>query len=338
MLPVAFGWLCSTIKDYYCNTKFIATVETWKRHSGGNILSQYVRAQIEAVLWVLHVAHLPWQPQSWRWLNTIVCVSLSAGSPHTWLVSQPFNPWVSQRTGWMVTGAAAMSMWYIKLSLSGVTRVVWRRRTWCHSIIHVDMRLRGQSVHMRPLLWFCLVRDRWMPGDVILMLQVRNCHPGLLESRSSQSSWSRRSPVALSVAAGIAGRVGAQEYWESRDAVDCPLQCCNFRKPFATEVMVQGNTQGIEGLVVVHDTFSLTDIGSHTSSFRADGSIPLLCLSFLWVTWTAGWALTVLVRCRWSFFILTLAQHAKFQLFLGKFGTCNTAAAHPVSNLKSVLF
>lgn len=67
--------------------------------------------------------------------------------------------------------------------------------------------------------------------------------------------------------ARFAGGVGVQEDRESRDAVDCALQCGNLGEPFATEVMVQSNTQGIEGLVVVHDALSFTDISSHSSSF-----------------------------------------------------------------------
>lgn len=196
----------------------------FRAHSVGCSLSQYVRAQREAVLRVLQVAHLPGEPQSWRGLHKSVHVSLSAGGPHPWLVPQPLTHLrVSQRTWRVVVGAATVSMWSIKLSLSGITRVVWWWRTWRHTIIHVDMWFCGQPVHVGPLLWLHLVRDGRMPGDVTLMLQTRNRNPGLLKSRCSHHRRSCRWPVALPVGAGLAGRVRAQEDRESRDAVDGPL-------------------------------------------------------------------------------------------------------------------
>lgn len=128
-----------------------------------------------------------------------------------------------------------------------------------------------------------------MPGNVTLVVEMRNRHPSLFESRWSHCDcWPCRWPVALSVGAGLAGGVGVQEYRESRDAVNGSLQRGDLGKSLATEVMVQSDAQGVEGLVVVHDALSLTHIGSHSSSFRAYRSIALLGLAVLWVARAAG--------------------------------------------------
>lgn len=97
--------------------------------------------------------------------------------------------------------------------------------------------------------------------------------------------------------------------------------------------MVQSNSQGVEGLVVVHNAFSLTDIGSHSSGFGADRSIALLGLAFFWVAWAAGWALAVVERWLWTSLILVLTKRAKLQLLLRELWFCNAAAAHRVSNV-----
>jgi len=164
----------------------------------------------------------------------------------------------------MLVGAAAVSI-RVKLPLGGITRVVWGRRTRRRSVIHVDVRLRGQPVHVRPLLRLHLVRDGCVPGAVALVLRARKRRPGLLESSHSHGSWHRRRPVALPVGAGLPWGVGAQEYRESGDAVDGPLQRGDLGEPLAAEVMVQSDAQGIEGLVVVHDALPLADVCGHSS-------------------------------------------------------------------------
>lgn len=88
-----------------------------------HVLLQYVRAQRQAVLLLLLVAHLPREPQSRSWLRKAVHVSLCAGGPPARLVPQAFTHLrVSQGTGRVVDWAAAVS---IKLSLSGITRIMW---------------------------------------------------------------------------------------------------------------------------------------------------------------------------------------------------------------------
>lgn len=195
------------------------------------------------MFWLLQVAHLPGKCQSWRGLHKRIHVSLRAGSPHTWLVSQPLTHLgISQRTWRLVIRAAAMSMWGIELSLSGITRVVWWWGACCYTVIHENMRLRWQPVHMMPLLRLHLVRDWCMPGNVTLVVEMRNRHPSLLESWWSHCDCCPcRWPVALSVGAGLAGGVGVQEYRESRDAVNGSLQRGNLGKSLATEVMVQSD-------------------------------------------------------------------------------------------------
>lgn len=89
----------------------------------------------------------------------------------------------------------------------------------------------------------------------------------------------RRAVEALGVTAGslrCGRRVVPEEDGESRDAVDGPTQRGDLGQPLSAEVVVQSQTQCVEGLVVVQDSFTLTDVGRYPTGFRAHWPTPLL--------------------------------------------------------------
>lgn len=173
-------------------------------------------------------------------------------------------------TGWKV---AAGSLAAVQVLLRGVAGI----GAGSHSIAPVDMRLTGQPPCRGPRGRDGLGHRR-VPGEVALLLQVRDRYAQLLQLGCSHGTGR---PVAFPVRTGVLDRVAVEKDGERGDAVDSSLQGCNLGQPFSTQVMVQSDAQGVKGLVVVQDTLALTDIGSHSSSFGANGSIALLGVSFL---------------------------------------------------------
>lgn len=124
--------------------------------------------------------------------------------------------------------------------------------------------------------------------------------------------------------AGVAGRVGVEEHREGRDPVDGPLQGCDLRQSLPAQVVVQSNAERVEGLVVIHDTLSLTNIGGHPSSLGAHRSVALLRAAFIGVARAVRCVLAVLKL--WRSLILLLVRYPK--LFLGELRSVSAAAAH----------
>jgi len=81
--------------------------------------------------------------------------------------------------------------------------------------------------------------------------------------------------AALGVGAGPAAPGAVQGQGQSRDPVDGSPQGSDFGKPFAAEVVFEGQPQGVEGLVVVQDPLALSDVGSHPPGLGAHRPAPL---------------------------------------------------------------
>lgn len=107
------------------------------------------------------------------------------------------------------------------------------------------------------------------------------CRTGLPGQRGAAAPHPRllrREPgpgAALGVGTGPAAAGAAQGQRQGRDPVDGSPEGCDFRKPFAAEVVPEGQPQGVEGLVVVQNPLTLSDVGSHPPGLGARWSAPL---------------------------------------------------------------
>lgn len=89
-----------------------------------------------------------------------------------------------------------------------------------------------------------------------------------------------KGPAAFHVSTGPP-RHRPQGHGKEGDAVNGPAQSGDLGEPLAPQVVLEGQSKGVEGLVVVQDPLALTDVGSHSPGLGAHRPDFALLLVFL---------------------------------------------------------